>query len=265
MGVEVSHYLAPGTDPEVQPATTVIRIYTTIGSIGWQPDGVEVATPIAAGQVRVIIGDQGQTLAATQAPSWMYGESMDPLERIASDTLESLVALDRPTVLCLGEQSEARRLEIRSLSSRCLAYLEVYEPLVREFDDDRQRSYWTSEFDVLRQATARSPASAARVRETIDRFCGDAAAEVYRLLWGFSPQQLQDGGDARLVELLDHDVLTVRIFAFENLRRITNKTLLYRPEVTSDRRRSSVQDWRERLENGAIVYEKPPSAAMLAQ
>lgn len=262
MGVEVLQYLPPGTDPEVQPATTVVRIYTTIGSIAWQADGAEVATPIEGGQVRVIIGDQGQTLAATQSPTWMHGETLDPLERIASNTLESFVLLDQAVALSLGEQSQSRRLEIRSLSARCLAYLETQEPLVREFDDQRQRSYWTAEYDVLRQSIARGPASATRVRGTLERFCGDAAPELYRLLWGFSPQQLQDGGDARLVALLDHDFLTMRIFAYENLRRITGKTLLYRPEVTKDRRKSSLQDWRERLENGAIVYETPPSAAM---
>jgi hypothetical protein len=144
-----------------------------------------------------------------------------------------------------------------------LAYLNNYEPLINEFGDERQRSYWSAEFDVLRSAISRSPDSAARVRETLERFCGEAASELYRLLWGFSPEQLQQGGDARLVSLLDHESLNVRVFAFETLRRITNKTLLYRPEVSADRRRSSIQDWRERLENGAIVYETPPTAAML--
>ncbi len=265
MGVEVQQYLPPGTDPEVQPATTVVRIYTTIGSIGWQVDGVDVATPIEGGQVRVIIGDQGQTLPATESPTWMYGESLEPLERIASTTLESFVVPDKAVGLSLGEQTESRRVEIRSLSARCLAHLDTYEALVREFDDERQRSYWPAEFDVLHRSIARSPASAARVRDTLERFCGDAAPELYRLLWGFSPQQLQDGSDERLVALLEHEALNVRIFAFENLRRITKMTLMYRPEVNADRRRGSVQDWRERLQNGAIVYQTPPSAATATQ
>jgi hypothetical protein len=49
------------------------------------------------------------------------------------------------------------------------------------------------------------------------------------------------------------------VFAFENLQRITKKTLLYLPEVAATRRRSSVQRWKEQLENGAIVYETLPS------
>jgi hypothetical protein len=241
----------------------VIRIYTTIGGITWQVDGSEAAVPIEAGQVRVIVGDQGQTVEATQAPAWMYGESLDPLERIASATLESFVTLDRPVALSLGEQSQSRRSEVRSLSARCLAYLDNFEPLIGEFEDERQRSYWTAEFNVLRQSIARRPASAARVRETLERFCGDAADELYRMLWGFSSEQLQEGADARLVALLDHESMRVRVFAFENLQRITNKTLLYRPEVTADRRRSSIQNWRERLESGGVVYETPPNAALL--
>jgi len=60
-----------------------------------------------------------------------------------------------------------------------------------------------------------------------------------------------------LVEFLDHDSLAVRVFAFENLQRITNKTLLYMP-WTNDRR-SSIQSWRKQLQGGAIVYESLPS------
>jgi hypothetical protein len=49
------------------------------------------------------------------------------------------------------------------------------------------------------------------------------------------------------------------VFAFENLNRITKKTLLYMPEVSAARRKSSIQRWKEQLQNGAIVYETLPS------
>jgi hypothetical protein len=183
------------------------------------------------------------------------------MNQLASSELEPLLPLDRPVILSLNERSDDRKSEVRSLAARCLAHLDSYESLVKEFNDERQRSYWTAELDELRAATCRSPKAAAAVRDTLHRFCGNEAANLYRLLWGYSPAQLQEGSATELVEFLDHDSLSVRVLAFENLRRITNKTLLFRPETTEARRKSSVQDWHEQLQQGAIVYETLPSPA----
>ncbi|MCU0876126.1 MAG: hypothetical protein MUE50_27710, partial [Pirellulaceae bacterium] len=241
MGIEVSRYLPPGADPETEPALPVVSIYTTIGRIEWQTAGAPTATPVEQGQVRVLVGDQSQTMAVVQSPAWIF------------------IALDRPVSLTLRERTEDRKSEIRSLAARCLAYLDSFETLVKEFGDDRQRSYWTAEYDALRQSLSRSPETAAKVRKALEAFSGADAADLYRLSWGYSVEQLREGGDKKLVEFLDHDSLQIRVFAFENLQRITKKTLLYLPEVAATRRRSSVQRWKEQLENGAIVYETLPS------
>ena len=81
--------------------------------------------------------------------------------------------------------------------------------------------------------------------------------DLFRLSWGYSPEQLQQGGDRELVEFLDHDSLAIRVFAFENLQRITNKTLFFMPWAND--RKSSVQSWKKQLQSGAIVYESLPS------
>jgi hypothetical protein len=259
MGIEVSRYLPPGANPETELALPVICIYTTIGRVEWQTGSSPTPTPIEQGQVRVMIGDQSQTMAVTQSPAWMQGADLRDVDRLASDTLEPFVALDRPVSLAFRERTEDRKSEIRSLAARCLAYLESFETLVKEFGDERQRSYWTTEFDVLRQSLSRGPETAAKVRKAIEAFCGGDATELYRLSWGYSAEQLRDGGDRRLVELLEHDSLQVRVFAFENLQRITKKTLLYLPEAPASRRKASVQRWKEQLQNGMILYETLPS------
>jgi hypothetical protein len=92
------------------------------------------------------------------------------------------------------------------------------------------------------------------VRTAIEGLAGDKAAEGYRLWWGFSPEQLQGGADAKLVELLKAPQLSLRVLAFENLRRITGMTQSYLPYVTEDRRRTAVRGWEERLANGGVVY-----------
>lgn len=259
MAVEVSHYLPPGANPELDSAWPVIRLYTTIGRIAWHAAGTDVSTPIEQGQVRVIIGDQSETMAVAQAPAWMLGTDLRDVDRLASDTLQPFIAPDRPVSLTLRERSEDRKSEIRSLAARCLAYLDSFETLIQEFDDDRQRAYWTAEYDVLRQSLLRNPETAAKVRQVLEAFCGADAAELYRLSWGYSIEQLREGADRHLVDLLDHASLRVRVFAFENLQRITKKTLLYMPEVSAARRKSSIQRWKEQLQNGAIVYETLPT------
>ncbi len=259
MGIEVSRYLSPGSNPETEPALPVVRIYTTIGRIEWQSAGSPAATPIEQGQVRVLVGDQSQTMAVVQSPAWMQGADLRDVDRLASSTLEPFIALDRPVSLTLRERTEDRKSEIRSLAARCLAYLDSFETLVKEFGDDRQRSYWTTEFDALRQSLSRNPEAAAKVRKALEAFNGADAADLYRLSWGYSAEQLREGIDRQLVDFLDHDSLQIRVFAFENLQRITKKTLLYLPQAAATQRRSSVQRWKEQLQNGAITYETLPS------
>jgi hypothetical protein len=259
MGVEVSHYLSPGANPETGPSLPVVSIYTTIGRIQWQTTDAPTPTPIEQGQVRVLVGDQSQTMAVVQSPAWIQAADLRDVDRLASSTLEPFIALDRPASLTLRERTEDRKSEIRSLATRCLAYLDSFETLVKEFGDDRQRSYWTAEYDTLRQSLSRNPETAAKVRKALEAIGGADAADLYRLSWGYSVEQLREGGDEKLVDFLDHDSLQIRVFAFENLQRITNKTLLYLPEVSAARRRSSVQRWKEHLQSGGIAYETLPS------
>lgn len=259
IAIEVSRYLPPGANPETEPALPVVSIYTTIGRIEWQTAGSPASTPIEQGQVRALVGDQSQTMAVVQSPAWMQGADLRDVDRLASSTLEPFIALDRPVSLTLRERTEDRKSEIRSLAARCLASLDSFETLVKEFSDDRQRSYWTAEYDTLRQSLSRSPETAANVRKALEAFSGADAADLYRLSWGYSAEQLREGSDRELVEFLEHDSLQIRVFAFENLQRITKKTLLYLPEVLAARRKSSVQRWKEQLQNGAIVYETLPS------
>jgi len=258
MGIEVARYLPPGADPEADAGLPVISIYTTIGRIEWQAAGA-AATPIEQGQVRVLVGDQSQTMAVAQSPAWIQGAELRDVDRLASSALEPFVTPDRPASLTLRERTEDRKSEIRSLAARCLAHLDSFESLVKEFGDDRQRSYWTAEYDTLRQSLRRGPDAAAKVRKVLEAFTGADAANLYRLSWGYSAEQLRDGQGAKLVEFLDHDSLPIRVFAFENLQRITNKTLLYRPDLAAAQRRSSIQRWKEQLESGPIVYETLPT------
>ena len=78
------------------------------------------------------------------------------------------------------------------------------------------------------------------------------------MLWGYSPEQLQNGEAKILVDALESDRMSIRVLAYENLERITGKTQLFRPELPPTQEKSKVLKWRRNLEAGGIVYENLP-------
>jgi hypothetical protein len=257
VAVEVKRYLPPGSNPEQEPGLIVIQIFTTVGRVQWE-DQVVGVSPIDAGQVQIMIADRLQTVAAGELPSWVRRDGLSNVDRLAASALEAAITSDRAVSLSLKEQSKNRKSEVRGLAARALAYLDSFDALVSELSDEQQRPYWPQEFEALRDSLSRKPTVAAQVRETLERLCGEDAPKLYRLLWGYSPQQLQGRDAEQLVAFLDHDSLPLRVLAFENLRRITKKTLLYRPEVSKTRRKSSVRSWQDQLKDG-VAYATLPS------
>ena len=72
------------------------------------------------------------------------------------------------------------------------------------------------------------------------------------MLWGYTPQQVQDGAGAQLVGLLNHDDLAFRSLAFWNLRNLTGMSLYYRPHDKPSGRQQAIGRWRQRLEEGLL-------------
>ncbi len=76
-----------------------------------------------------------------------------------------------------------------------------------------------------------------------------------RLLTGYSQQQLIDGGDKKLVEMLDSQSMAVRVLAIENLRMIKDTTNYYRAEQENPvRREPYIKKWIARQRNGDIRW-----------
>jgi hypothetical protein len=115
-------------------------------------------------------------------------------------------------------------------------------------------------FDGLRNGMALSPESATDVRVAVERLRGDDGQILYRLLRGYSPAQLNEGGARELVEALESPSMDIRVLAYENLRRITQKTHLFRPDREPRQQKSAVLNWRKSLQNGTVQYKDPPPA-----
>ena len=259
MAVEVRKYMPPGSDPETTPALTIVQIFATHRDIEWQPIGGEPET-IAMGSVRVSVSGQPTTIVKADTIAWLETpKNTNSIDRVAAQELEGFLVGDKPLPLLLVERMSYRKVEVRSLAARCLGAMGEYESLLGELNDDRQTSYWARAIDALRESLTHSPEVAARVRATIESTRGPDAKILYRLLWDFSPEQLEKGGAKELVSYLEHNSLDVRVLAFETLWRITGSNHNYRPEVSADRRRIPVKIWQDRLKEGKIVYKTPPA------
>lgn len=270
LALEVRKYLPPGQDPEMSSTINVIRLYATRGKLTWQEGPTETpgqSYEINAGEVRNYVGrDPGETLKVAALPDWIDGKNIVDIDRRAAHELQAKLIGDRPLELTLTEMASEmeRRAEMRAIAVRSLAFLDKFEPFVAAFNSEDQRSYWTSEFDVLQSAVARSPETAAEVREAFEKLRGqEQGAILFRMLWGYSPEELKSTElPVELVKFLDVDALDFRIFAFENLRRITGSNQLYRPDFNAARRRTPVTQWTNRLREGGIVYKVPPAPIM---
>ena len=195
-------------------------------------------------------------------PKWVGGEDVDWPEsgttRRASDRLETKLEVGRSLEfgagLALQELSNDSRKEYRWLAARCLGYIGDFGPLVAALNDADHPPVWTDEsIEHLRAAVARSPQTAAHVREAMEKQYRQDAAKLYRMLWGYTLKGLKDGREAEeLVEYLVHETLAVRTLSFWNLREIFGLGLLYQPTESEARRRAHARTWSQRLESGEI-------------
>jgi hypothetical protein len=253
IAVGVRRYLAPGANPERDAAVAVAHLYTTIGRVQWEDGDSGVVAPIEQGQVQVIIGERLLPVQAAQLPGWARREPLSAMDRIASPALESVLSADRAILLSLKERTRDRRSENRALAARCLSYLDAYDDLIEALGSSQHKPHWSAELTALRDAVARSPKSAAGVRESLERMCQDDG-RLYRMLWGYSPEQLREGA-ATLVGYLQDDALIARVMALDCLERITKKTLSFFPEVPQAQRKSAFQRWKQALDKREIVYD----------
>ena len=263
IAVEAAPYAQPGVDPTAEgaadaPSIIVTRIYALNGRVQWS----EGETNITIEPNHVLLAarkDPPQLVKLESAPPWAALQGLNSKDRMAADGLEPALTLDRPASLSLHERVTFRRVEVAALAIRSLAHLGFYEPGVDALSNEWQHAYWTDHIGELRLALARGPESAAQVRTAIEKRRGEHADTLWRLLRGYSPAQLEAGEAEKLVKLLEHDEMDIRVLAFDNLHRITGRNFLYRPEKTAVRQRDRIRRWNDLLEQGQIVYAAPPT------
>jgi hypothetical protein len=163
--------------------------------------------------------------------------------------------------LTIHELAEHRRLELRYLAARSLALLGEFDPFIPAFKDSDQASVWPRQIESLQAAMARSPKIAAMVRESFERQRGEDGFPLYRMLWGYSKADIQNGAAAQLVEYMDHNSLDYRVLSFHALKAVPGVPADfagYRPDSPAEIRRRAVQRWRKMIATGPLS----PSGAL---
>jgi hypothetical protein len=254
--IEARPYQLPGANPEVSQPRMSVVLYGVKGASQWTPTGaapVEIKSPGGL----VLVGDPA-ALAGAELPKWISGETIGPIDGRAGQALSQMIDDKRPLTQILREMADPqnRRAENKSLAARSLALVDEFEPLVLMLNDTDQRAVWPIQIKCLQTAIARGPEVAAKVRAAFEKRHGKEGQDLYRMLWGYTKEQLQGGEAARLVEYLDRedrDDLIFRVLAFHDLRAITGVTFNYAPEASPVNRQVPSRRWKEQLKEGLIV------------
>ncbi len=256
LAIKLAKWVPPGADPEAADGLLVIEMYNANGRASWQQGETKVDIP--SRHVHVYVGiDPPETHGPFFSPEWIDAKSIKPIDRDAATALEKLVDFERPLNLSLQEVTKDR--PVRALAARCLAALGEFEPILRELSDGNQYSFWPSEFEALQHSLSRSPETAAKVRQTLGLLRSVDSKELYRLLWGYSEEQLAQGAAGQLVKLLEHDQMDMRVLAYSNLVSITGVWGFYRPERSAVQNKTAIQKFKDRKDKNTILYHLPPS------
>ena len=257
-----------GATPKRDPGQIIARLYVIAGEVTFKggKDGEQV---VRAGETLTWIGDKAGAVAASGTlPNWIDPPQLSVLDRRASMQLAKAMKPGEMINIVLKELVHRGQQEVGLIGAQAAARVGQIGPLVSAIGNEmgngnRDVLSWnwrTRYVEELIQTAHRGPARAALVRDALVVAKGETASfELYRMLWGYSAQDLKTGSADALVGYLEHDDLIFRSLAFYNLKQITGVSHSYHPEQASARRVSPVSYWKKRLDRGGIVHKITPS------
>ena len=266
VALELKHVHFPGSDPTTNDAHALLSVHVISGNVSWI-EAESDAAEIALGRRLVILDDRAATVQDfSNEPAWVSGADEKPRDPIAKKQLEPKIDLERPVTLALFENADSRiKLnELRSLSACSLAHFGEFGPIIATLNDPGMKAYWPEIVKALRTAIANDQTSATKVREAFEMLHSERGHELFRMLWGYSPSELQAGADDKLVAFLEDESLDFRVLAIEALKQITGRETMYsaaNPSVRSRTRHSA--QWKKHAENGRIAYANTPEIIQL--
>jgi hypothetical protein len=267
LAAEVRPFLPLGSDPEQAAANAAVDLYVASGVVQWASDRSPAGERIDAPNRLKLSEDPADAAVTQELPKWIAAaEGLTNFEKLAWDTVNRQLgnAGDRPVSLALQELTDHRRQEVRYLAARSLALIDEFEPLLPLLNNDDYDAVWPTLIESLRSALARGPEVAEKVRQAFEEQRGEEGNTLYRVLRGFSKDELLSGAAVELVDLMDDDSLDVRVLAYNTLRISipgSVPTFNYRPEGTASNRQQPVRSFRNYVRDLPRVFEKSAAPA----
>ncbi len=270
VAIEVQRKLAPGADPEKDRPRVEVDLYVVSGRVEVQGIGGAVGTdtleaPVHRSLTADALPPADEPGQPVEFPRWVTAEpELSPMDRRAAESIASRLRDDGRVSLVLRELAGDSRVEVSSAAVQCLARINEFDPCIPLLEDRRQRARWAAQIESLKTALARGPETAAAVRQAFEKLRGMEGPALYRMLWGYSDEQLASGDDRVLVGYLDHEDQEYRVLAFWNLQKITGLGLNYQPEASEVVRRPALTKWKQRRDKGEIRHRPavPPAATV---
>lgn len=253
LAISVRHLRLPGYNPTESPAVPEVEIWCLSGSVTIDEES-QASVSLRPGLSWKSTGRfAGQMLRNQKVPDWTSGVEHNAIEQAAfSQLTNQLLASSAPSQK-LHSLSGTSSAEVRDAASRTLAYLGDYTSLLQALKDKGQRAYWNGQYQILMNPSLTSGSEVEELHQLIHSTYEDSGPVVSRILWGYSKKQYELGESARLIDMLDHSELEVRVLAFHTLKEFTGYTLGYQPEHSSAVRAHAVRKWWERWRNGEVV------------
>jgi hypothetical protein len=257
VALSVMHFRAPGYDPLLEKNhLRLAGVLSVQGTIELKSDADE--QQLLTGQQWIKRSDQDPTVTPVDSvPDWI-DPPVDGDASLEATARKGLLTIldDKSLELSLREATGFRRAEVGALAGRTLLLMGRPDAFFGGdgiFSQIDQRSYWLDHYQAVMAVVDRSAEDAKKVNLAVKNMDSANAQAIQRLLTGFSPNQLVEGGDEQLVAWLDSPSRTVRVLALENLRRITGTTLYFRAEENNPaRRKDGIKKWQARLRKNDI-------------
>ncbi len=191
-------------------------------------------------------------------PLWVKGfESDSIMEEARAAFIDGLADSDELTQSLQQIYETHRLINVRRLAAYGLMEMGFINALVGLLDDGQYRALWHEDVRLLQQYYHRDSKSRDLVETIVSSYSGDNTPEVLSFLSEYDDQQLATGVADGMVQQLKSQVTVSRVIAFERLRRITGKTLLYKPESSPQRQTLSIREWEALLAEGQLTNVNP--------
>jgi hypothetical protein len=255
--IGLAYHRDSGLDPANVPSEVEVKFYTISGQVLWEEEGKPKPLQVDAAEYISFTAkeEKPELEVLAKVPDWVKPEPISRLDQNGAEKILEAFGKNQIASLALRELLDYRQREVSRLALKCLTQLGEFDPAVASFDDAAQRLTWDKTMGQLIEIVAQSPEKAQKVKEAFEREYGDSASSLWRMLWGYTPDQLKNDAAAQLVEYLDKDRLAFRVLSFYNLRKITGKTNAYQPEDTPFQRKVPTNRWRTQLRKGEVVLK----------